>query len=149
MKKLITLIAGIFLSITLFAQSVKISGSVDDPNESKPVKNAVIALLTPKDSILYKFTRTDAAGNFTLKDIKPGKYILMTTHPYFADLLDDIEIKNDIELPLISLISKSKLLQEVIVKSGTGFRIKGDTTVYTADSFKVSANANVEELLKK
>jgi hypothetical protein len=149
MQKLITLIAGIFLSITLFSQSVKISGAVNDPNESKPVKNAVIALLTPKDSILYKFTRTDAAGNFTLKDIKPGKYILMTTHPFFADLLDDIEIKNDTELPLISLISKSKLLQEVIVKSGTGFRIKGDTTVYTADSFKVSANANVGELLKK
>jgi uncharacterized surface anchored protein len=87
MKKLITLIAGIFLSITLFSQSVKISGAVNDPNESKPVKNAVIALLTPKDSILYKFTRTDAAGNFTLKDIKPGKYILMTTHPYTPTLL--------------------------------------------------------------
>ena len=27
--------------------------------------------------------------------------------------------------------------------------MKGDTTIYTADSFKVSANANVEELLKK
>ena len=46
----------------------------------------MIALLTPKDSILYKFTRTDAAGKFILKDVKPGNYILMTTHPYFADL---------------------------------------------------------------
>jgi hypothetical protein len=149
MKKLITIIAGIFLSITTFSQSSKVSGSVDDPNENKPVKNAVIALLTPKDSFLYKFTRTDAAGKFILKDVKPGKYILMTTHPYFADLVDNIEIKNDEELARLHLISKSKLLQEVIVKSGTGFRIKGDTTVYTADSFKVSANANVGELLKK
>jgi hypothetical protein len=73
----------------------------------------------------------------------------MTTHPYFADLLDNVEIENDEELEQLHLISKSKLLQEVIVKSGSGFRIKGDTTVYTADSFKVSANANVEELLKK
>ena len=70
MKKLITLIAGIFLSITLFSQSVKISGAVNDPNESKPVKNAVIALLTPKDSILYKFTRTDAAGKFHFERYK-------------------------------------------------------------------------------
>ncbi len=53
------------------------------------------------------------------------------------------------ELAQLHLISKTKLLQEVIVKSGNGFRIKGDTTVYTADSFKVSANANVGELLKK
>lgn len=149
MKKLITFISGIFLVFTSFAQSAKITGAVDDPNENKPVQNAVIALLTPKDSILYKFTRTDATGKYVLKNVKPGKYILMTTHPYFADLLDNVEINNDEELAQIHLISKSKLLQEVIVKSGTGFRIKGDTTIYTADSFKVSANANVGELLKK
>ena len=35
------------------------------------------------------------------------------------------------------------------MKSGSPLKIKGDTTIYTADSFKVSANANVEELLKK
>ncbi len=73
----------------------------------------------------------------------------MTTHPYYADLLEDIEIKADTELPPYILISKAKLLQEVIVKSGSPLKIRGDTTVYTADSFKVSANANVEELLKK
>ena len=28
-------------------------------------------------------------------------------------------------------------------------KIKGDTTIFTADSFKVGPNANVEELLKK
>ncbi|HSQ45223.1 MAG TPA: TonB-dependent receptor, partial [Ginsengibacter sp.] len=149
MKKLTIIIAGLFLYLTTFSQLAKVSGSVNDPNENKPVKNAVIALLTPKDSFLYKFTRSDAAGRFTLKNVKPGKYILMTTHPYFADLLDNIDIKNDEELAQLNLISKSKLLQEVIIKSGSGFRIKGDTTVYTADSFKVSANANVGELLKK
>ncbi len=149
MKKFITLAAGIFLSLTTFSQSSKISGTVINPDENLPVKNAVIALLTPKDSILYKFTRTDVAGKFVLKDVKPGKYIVMTTHPYFADLLDNVDINNDEDLGELHLISKSKLLQEVIVKSGSGFRIKGDTTVYTADSFKVSANANVGELLKK
>ncbi|MEO8860363.1 MAG: TonB dependent receptor [Ginsengibacter sp.] len=149
MKKLSTIFIAIFLFSSCFAQFSKVSGSVNDPNENKPVQNAVISLLTPKDSILYKFTRTNAAGKFTLNNVLPGKYILMTTHPYFADLLDNIEVKNTLELPQLSLISKTKLLQEVIVKSGEGFRIKGDTTIYTADSFKVSANANVGELLKK
>jgi hypothetical protein len=73
----------------------------------------------------------------------------MTTHPYYADVLEDVEIRSDIEFPPYKLISKAKLLQEVIVKSGSPLKIKGDTTIYTADSFKVSANANVEELLKK
>lgn len=150
MKKLITLLTGIyFLSSFSFAQLIKVTGSVNDPYEKKSVQNAVIALLTPKDSILYKFTRSDALGKYTFKEVKPGNYILMTTHPYFADVIEDVEIKNDIELPPYALVSKAKLLQEVIIKTGSPIKIKGDTTVYTADSFKVSANANVEELLKK
>ena len=131
------------------AQLSKVTGAVNDRNENKPVKNAVIALLIPKDSILYKFTRSDAKGKYILKDVTPGNYILMTTHPYYADVLEDVEIKGDAEFPPYMLISKAKLLQEVIVKSGSPIKIRGDTTVYTADSFKVSANANVEELLKK
>lgn len=150
MKKLTVItIISIFLSLTSFSQTIKISGAVKDTSENKPVKNAVVALLTPKDSILYKFTRTDANGKFIFKNVEAGKYILMTTHPYFADLLDNIEVKNDAVLPMISLTSKSKLLQAVIIKVGNGFRIKGDTTIYSADSFKVAANANVGELLKK
>ncbi len=144
------LLCCVFLSAKAFSQNSTVTGTVKDPSENKQVKNAVVALLTVKDSILYRFTRTDVNGSFTLKNVMPGKYILMTTHPYFADLLDDIEIKEpETSLGTVSLISKSKLLQEVIVKSGSPIKIKGDTTIYTADSFKVSANANVEELLKK
>jgi hypothetical protein len=150
MKKLIALI---LTSFTLFfsanAQLLKVSGAVNDKDENRSVANAVIALLTPKDSILYKFTRADATGKFMIQNVKPGSYILMTTHPYYADLLEEVDVKENVELPFLSLTSKSKLLQEVIVKSGSPLRIKGDTTIYTADSFKVSANANVEELLKK
>ena len=142
-------IAIIFLSFSATAQLAKVSGSVNDANEKKPIKNAVIALLIPKDSILYKFTRSDDAGKYIINNVKPGNYILMTTHPYFADVLEDVEVKGDVEFPPYALISKAKLLQEVIVKTGSPIKIKGDTTVYTADSFKVSANANVEELLKK
>lgn len=149
MGKFFTVLIGIFFSFSSFAQMVNLSGEVNDANENKPIKNAVVSLLTPKDSILYSFTRTDSSGNYVLKNVKPGNYIIMTSQPYYADLLTDIDVKNDTKLPLTKLLSKSELLQEVIIKTGTPMRIKGDTTVYTADSFKVSANANVEELLKK
>ncbi len=151
MYKLSALLTGILcLSASAFSQTITLTGNINDNTEKKPVKNAVIALLTPKDSILYKFTRSDANGNFTLQNVKPGNYIIMTTHPYYADYLDN-RIINDTETKLgtIGVISKSKLLQEVIIKTGSAIKIKGDTTIYTADSFKVSANANVEELLKK
>ena len=144
------LISMLFLSISSFSQNITVTGNLKDTTEKKPVKNAVVALLTVKDSILYKFTRSNTDGDFILKDVKPGNYILMTTHPFYADLLDNIELKDaETKLGNVSVTSKSKLMQEVIVKTGSAIKIKGDTTIYTADSFKVSANANVEELLKK
>ncbi len=144
------LISMFFLSILSFSQNITVTGNLKDTTEKKPVKNAVVALLTVKDSILYKFTRSNTDGDFILKDVKPGNYILMTTHPFYADLLDNIELKDaETKLGNVSVTSKSKLMQEVIVKTGSAIKIKGDTTIYTADSFKVSANANVEELLKK
>lgn len=148
MYKIITFLISILLFFSSFAQQVNISGSVINPDENKPVHNAVIALLT-KDSVIYKFTRSDAEGKYSLKNVQPDNYILITTHPYFADLVENVEIKSDVTLPPYALISKTKILQEVIIKTGKPIQIKGDTTIYTADSFKVSANANVEELLKK
>jgi hypothetical protein len=151
MHKLSALLIGMLcLSLSSFTQNITVTGNLKDTTEKKSVKNAVVALLTVKDSILYKFTRSNTDGDFILKDVKPGNYILMTTHPFYADLLDNTTL-NDAETKLetVSLTSKSKLMQEVIVKSGSAIKIKGDTTIYTADSFKVSANANVEELLKK
>lgn len=152
MARLTVLLIGaiLLLSSSATAQTTSLTGSVGDTSQHKQIENAVVALLTPGDSILYKFTRSDAQGKFAFKNIKPGKYILMTTHPYFADVLDNITVnETPTDVGTLALTSKSKLLMEVIVKSGNPIKIKGDTTVYTADSFKVSANANVEELLKK
>jgi hypothetical protein len=132
------------------AQTVQVSGSIKDTATKANIKNAVVALLTPKDSVLKNFTRVKDDGSYLLKNVTPGKYIVTVSHPNFGDYVDDIEIKNSNEsLALIAMTPKSKLLEAVIVKSGNPIRLKGDTTIYTADSFKVSANANVEELLKK
>ncbi|MBS1744437.1 MAG: TonB-dependent receptor [Bacteroidetes bacterium] len=145
-----------FLVLFLFsfsfsnAQVTKVMGSVKDTTSNLSVSNAVVALISPKDSVLKSFTRTAPDGTYTLSNVSQGNYILMVMHPMFGDYVDNIEIKSNEEtLPLIPLTSKSKLLTNIIIKSGSPIKIKGDTTIYTADSFKVSANANVEELLKK
>ena len=110
----------------------------------------MVAIIKPVDSVLIKFIRTNNEGDFELKNIPAGKYILMITHPLYADYVDDINTTPEgLNLNTVSFIPKSKLLQEVIITSGSPIKIKGDTISYTADSFKVSANANVEELLKK
>jgi len=138
----------LFCGLTASAQTARVNGTLTD-DQKKGVSNAVVMLLIPGDSVLYKFTRTGADGKYMFNEVKEADYIMITTHPSYADVVDNISIKGNMELPPLTVVSKSKLLQEVIVKSGNAMRIKGDTTIYTADSFQVSANANVEELLKK
>jgi hypothetical protein len=150
MLKITITFAILFLfSFSVFAQKANVSGVLIDGSEKTPVYNSVVALLTPKDSILYKFTRSDKKGNFDLKNVKAGNYIVMTSHRQYADYLDDIIVNETAKnLGTIALVSKINALREVIIKTGS-IRIKGDTTSYRASDFVVSANANVEELLKK
>jgi hypothetical protein len=138
-----------FISSDLSAQTVK--GKISDTLEHKPLQNAVVTLIQKKDSILYKFTRTNKNGDFILNDVAPGNYIFLITYPKFADFSDIFEIKNQPvnDLGNIPLTLKSKLLDAVVVKSSGAIRIQGDTTEFVADSFKLKEGATVEDLLKK
>ena len=140
-----------FISILSYSQAPSLKGLVIDSVEKASLQNTVISLLRKSDSVLVKFTRSDKSGLFTLSNLKVGEYILLATHPYFGDFIDNLEIKtgSSIDLGNLYMTPKSKLLAEVILKSGSPIRIKGDTTVYTADSFRVRPGANVEELLRR
>ncbi|MFI5129404.1 MAG: TonB-dependent receptor [Chitinophagales bacterium] len=150
-KSLFYLLGFVLFSGLVQAQTSSLKGSVTDTADKKNLQNTVISLLREKDSALVRFTRADKAGNFSINNLKPGKYIVMITHPYVGDYFDGVEIKADMATDLgnVIMIPKTKLLAEVILKSGSPIRIRGDTTIYTADSFKVRAGANVEELLRR
>lgn len=148
---LLFLLLLIFYTTSALGQTASMKGRLIDSAENKSLKNSVIAVSEAKDSSLKKFTRADAQGNFEINNLDTGQYIVMVTHPYFADFFDKVTVKpgENINIGIINMLSKIKLLEEVIVKSGAPIRIKGDTTVFTADSFKVREGANVEELLRK
>ena len=150
-KQFVLALALTFLIQFASAQTASLKGSVVDNTDNKNLQNTVISLLRVKDSVLVKFARADKAGRFSISNLKEGDYIVMITHPYLGDYFDKTIIKpNEVnDLGKINMIPKSKLLAEVIIKSGSPIRIKGDTTVYTADSFKVREGANVEELLRR
>src|SRR5688572_22189595 len=150
-KQAILLLLILCSTLVSFSQLASIKGSVKDTVEKKNPSNAVVSLLRQADSVLVKFKRTDKDGNFAIPDLQPGKFILMITHPYMGDYFDTLDLPSgaQVDLAKIYMIPKTKLLAEVILKSGSPIRIKGDTTVYTADSFKVRPGANVEELLRR
>jgi len=151
MRKFTTFIICGLCSIAVFSQTSIIKGTLIDSVEKANLQNAVISILRKSDSVLVKFTRADKNGFFQISNFKDGSFILMATHPYFGDFIDNfvMEPGGIKDLGNLYMTPKSKLLAEVILRSGSPIRIKGDTTVYTADSFKVRPGANVEELLRR
>ncbi len=152
MKKCFTfLLAAFLITLTASAQKSSIKGIITDTSSKQNLANTTITLLHAKDSILYKFTRSNERGSFTLKNLDSGKYVLLISYPQYADFVDQLSITDTskIDLGKISMILKANLLQDVIVRTGAAIRIKGDTTEFAADSFKVQPNATVEDLLKK
>ncbi|WP_018613195.1 outer membrane beta-barrel protein [Segetibacter koreensis] len=153
MQRLATLvITCILFSLVTFAQHTTISGSIEDTINKQTLPRTGISLLRDKDSVLVNFERSDSKGNFSLRNVNEGKYIILFSYPSYADYIDTISVKANENklLGRIMLTLKSKILQDVLVKSKVAaIRIKGDTTEYTADSFKVREGASVEEMLRK
>lgn len=153
MRKLTALLVVIgLLTITdSFAQNVSLKGKVVDTTNKVNLRDAVITLLDRKDSSLVKFVRTVADGAFTMKDLLPGRYIIMVSYPGYVEMMDTLLLKtnDDIDFNQITLNTRAHILQEVIVKQTIApIRFKGDTLIFTADSFKVKPGATVEDLLK-
>ncbi|CAN5436092.1 TonB-dependent receptor [soil metagenome] len=152
-KTLLLLVAGLLFSLFVKAQTASVKGVIRDTSSKENLYNTTISLLRSKDSILVKFARSDAKGNFELKGLDTGKYVLLITYPLYADYVDKLTVKDSsasMDLGTIPVILKANLLKDVIVRQTiSAIRVKGDTTEYTADSFKVQANASVEDLLKK
>jgi hypothetical protein len=59
------------------AQKASIKGVITDTSSKQNLSNTTISLLHAKDSILYKFTRSNAQGSFALKNLDSGKYVLL------------------------------------------------------------------------
>lgn len=111
-------------------------------------------VLNAKDSILRKFTRAKPDGSFAINDLAKGKFILVLSYPGYADYTEGFTLDEKVEpshdFGKLSMILKSRLLQDVIIKgSARAIKIKGDTTEFNANAYVIQPNAKVEDLLKQ
>lgn len=152
MKKIFLLI--FLFSFIIYSASAQknITGKVVDTFNNETLEYATITILRSSDSVLLGFTHSDKEGKFSLYVPEEKKYTLLITYPEFADYTDIIVNNNQpvLSLGAIMMFTRGKVLREFVLHQKRGsILIKGDTTEYVADSFKVDANANVESLLKR
>ena len=149
-KRILFIIALFLFTSQIEAQPFTVQGIITDSSANTYEANAVISILRQTDSTLVKFTRSEPSGRFILHDLQKGKYLILITYPKYADYVERFELGSTpvYDFKNISLSKKATLLKEIIVTQ-SAIRIKGDTTEYKADSFRVKPNASVEDLLKE
>lgn len=136
-----------------FAQKMNIAGTVNDTVAKAPLHFAVVTAMRIKDSTLVAFTRTDAQGHFAFKNIPIDTVQITISNPKFNEQTYYVfgsAANHEFDFGKIVLPPKSQQLSEVVIYAFKDpVYYKGDTLVYTADSFKVKPNATVEDLIKK
>ncbi len=150
MRRALSLAILLLFSIAAMPQSPVVTGTLSDTAAGRKLFRGSVALLKMGDSILIRHSRSDVEGAFRLTAPDTGKYLLLITYPNYADYFDQISISSEgAKLGDIPLTPKSKLMEEILVKKRVAaIQYRGDTTFYTADSFKVKAGASVEDLLR-
>lgn len=147
------LIAFIFLSSLAFSQKMTISGNVQDTTLKIPMKNVVAMAVRIKDSVLVAHTRTNEKGFFTLGNLTIDTVQVIVSDSKFSEqsyYVFGSAANYEFDFGKIVLPPKSQQLGEVIIYAYKDpVYYKGDTLIYTADSFKVKPNATVEDLLRK
>ncbi len=147
------LFAFIFISTQAFSQKMTISGNVQDTALNIPMKNVVAMAVRIKDSVLVAHTRTNEKGFFTLANLTIDTVQVIVSDSKFSEqsyYVFGSAANYEFDFGKIILPPKSQQLGEVIIYAYKDpVYYKGDTLIYTADSFKVKPNATVEDLLRK
>src|SRR4051812_10909949 len=97
------------------AQIISISGSVLNENQ-KPVEDAIVQLLSAKDSALVKTEITSETGTFVFEGIMPGNFLIQITAVNYQKYLSaPFKADNELRLPASILKASAVDLKEVSV----------------------------------
>ncbi|RZK97965.1 MAG: carboxypeptidase regulatory-like domain-containing protein [Pedobacter sp.] len=152
LKKLLLLAIFVGSFAVASAQRATIKGIVADTTEKRRLVNSAILLIRNTDSVLVRSIRADENGAFEFTKVPKGRYQVIVTYPKMADYIANLNLSDSskIDLRTINMELQSKIIEEVVIRAQKdAIRVKGDTITYQADSFKVTAGANVQELLKR
>ena len=88
-----------------------INGKISDKNSGLVLKGASISLEDPAFS-----TQSDAMGNFSFNNLKPGKYHLKVSYLGYYSLEQHLNLNSTVKLNL-ELIANSLLADEILVRA--------------------------------
>jgi len=140
----------VFISFSAAAQTSTVKGKVFDTTSQKGLAYATISLVKAKDSTLVSFSKADSSGNFLLRSIPFGEYLISTSYVGFVPVWKPVSVRQ----PVVDMgnveMTDVKFADEVVVTAKRPpVVINGDTLEFNTENFKTQPNAVVEDMLKK
>ncbi|MDR2969361.1 MAG: carboxypeptidase-like regulatory domain-containing protein, partial [Tannerellaceae bacterium] len=156
--RLILLVMLIFSFVSVSAQNqrqrrVEVKGTIVEEGTGVPVEQATVRLLSLKDSTLVGGVASGRNGNFSLKNMPAGNYLLHVSFIGFEPLYQPLQITgatDPVDLGTLKLNDGAMLLDDAVVMGkAPEVIVRNDTIEYNADSYKVTEGSMLEDLLKK
>jgi len=138
----------LLVSLSSFAQSVKIEGTITDAQQS-PLEMANIMALRSSNKDMDGYAITNEKGKFQLQVKANTTYLLKVSYLGMQSKEISLTTGNANLIQNISLDAEGIELKGVEIVREMPVSIKGDTIVYNADSFKTGTERKLEDVLKK
>jgi hypothetical protein len=152
MNKYLLLLSVFLLSFQYgYSQKYTLTGKVIDQDTRETLIGALIEMINLDDTTKVHHAITNTEGLFSIDKLEKTNYKLSVSFIGYEKYSQDIQILfKDQSVGTILLISKSETIGEVtVVAEAPQAIIKGDTTEFVANAFKVTPDANIEDMVKK
>ena len=147
-RRLVTTILCLMAVAPVMAQTAKLTAKIVDKDTQQGVIGAIVELVSEDDR--HRHTTSGANGVVSYNSLPYGKHRVYITYMGYATYSDEITVRGNVDLGTIELAPESTKIDAVVLEAHVmRTSQKGDTVAYNASAFKVSADANVEGLLKK
>jgi iron complex outermembrane recepter protein len=157
MKKLFNLLVAGTIMLSSQAQTNKagrVYGSIKDGGQQKVIDAASVSLLKAKDSSLVKLALTDAAGNFSIENVKDGEYLVLATSVGHSKTYSNVfaisATELNVNVGVLQLVPVDKNLAGVTVVAKKPFiERKVDRTIVNVDASISNTGSTALEVLEK
>ncbi len=144
----------VLFTLPVMAQKVNgiVKGVLQDSTTATPLSDATVSVTSLRDSSLVSFSLTSRNGNFEIKNLEAGDYLLVSSFSGLQTKKTKFTISAEnqtADLGIIKMDRFYKSMSEIIISDDAPVKINGDTLAFKADAFKTKPNATVEDLLKK
>lgn len=128
-----------------------ITGKVSDAETLEPVESAHVSIYAPEDTSFVAGTSTNAEGNFILRDVSEGAYLLSVSYIGYKTHQKNIEIDDE---PITDLSFEIKqtdiIMDELVVRAPfPAVEVAGDTVRHYARAYRLGEYATVRELIRR